>query len=518
MLDPSCGGVLTNSSGLITTPNYPNDYPNNISCTWQISPGKTHLNLTIEDFMLEDSQTCQKFDFLKIEFKVGYNRQHVTLCGQEPSRQVSLKIDGTEVKMIFHSDTSFAERGFKISYRAYDIDPCLEKNGDCSHLCNLVKGKRICSCPSDYKLKYDGRTCQGAKSCYFVGYSKCPYSSSSTCKDLPDGKTRCECWRGYKEQNGKCQDIDECKEKPGRCGVGTCWNYRGWFSCRCPRGYRHNGSTCTDIDECKDYRAPDCGEATCLNTPGSYVCQCAPGHQLINSACQDIDECSTGTHGCDHMCRNTKGSYICRCRPGHFLDSDGKSCRAVRVEGLGQVQTIETCQGESLVLDCKDEKTALVIFKAVYSNFDSNACPRNKNRHNLPYNVTQPQCAGDVTSMIKNLCGWRRRCDIVVSSTTIGELCTDSYKLTVLYSCGKPLTCKYSPPKLSCPATEKNECTSDESCHSSKMCCFNGCIKTCVAPSLYSDLISIFQTSGKLLGKFQGLFQEFKTLYEPMCI
>ena len=43
----------------------------------------------------------------------------MTLCGQEPSRQVSLKIDGTEVKMIFHSDTSFAERGFKISYRAY---------------------------------------------------------------------------------------------------------------------------------------------------------------------------------------------------------------------------------------------------------------------------------------------------------------------------------------------------------------------------------------------------------------
>ena len=51
---------------------------------------------------------------------------------------------------------------------------------------------------------------------------------------------------------------------------------------------------------------------------------------------------------------------------------------------------------------------------------------------------------------------------------------------------GKPLTCKYSPPKLSCPATGKNECTSDESCHSSKMCCFNGCIKTCISPSLYS--------------------------------
>ena len=78
-----------------------------------------YLKICLFFLQLEDSQTCQKFDFLKIESKVGYNRQHVTLCGQEPSRQVSLKIDGTEVKMIFHSDPSFAERGFKISYRAY---------------------------------------------------------------------------------------------------------------------------------------------------------------------------------------------------------------------------------------------------------------------------------------------------------------------------------------------------------------------------------------------------------------
>ena len=52
ILEYSCGGVLTNSSGEIISPNYPNNYPDDITCTWKISPGKTHVNLTIEDFMV----------------------------------------------------------------------------------------------------------------------------------------------------------------------------------------------------------------------------------------------------------------------------------------------------------------------------------------------------------------------------------------------------------------------------------------------------------------------------------
>ena len=51
-LEQSCGGVLTNVSGVITSPNYPNDYPNGITCTWKISTETTHVNLTIEDFMV----------------------------------------------------------------------------------------------------------------------------------------------------------------------------------------------------------------------------------------------------------------------------------------------------------------------------------------------------------------------------------------------------------------------------------------------------------------------------------
>lgn len=42
--------VLTNSSGVITSPNFPNNYPNNFNCKWRISPETSHVNITIEYF------------------------------------------------------------------------------------------------------------------------------------------------------------------------------------------------------------------------------------------------------------------------------------------------------------------------------------------------------------------------------------------------------------------------------------------------------------------------------------
>lgn len=486
--EPSCGGMLTNTSGVITSPNYPSNYPNNITCTWKISAEKSHLNLTIEDFMLEDSQTCEAFDFVKIRATGGNSRGQVTVCGSIASRRISLEVEGTAVEITFKSDFSFTARGFKISYRAYDVDPCLVKNGDCSHFCKLEKGKRVCSCPGGFKLTWNYRTCKEETSCYFVGHTKCPYRDRITCRDLPGGRTTCVCWRGYKKQNGKCQDVDECKEKPGRCGSGTCRNYRGWFSCRCPKGYRYHGSTCSDIDECKLYRPPDCGEATCINTPGSHVCQCARGYQFNASllACQDIDECGTSSHGCDHVCTNTNGSYICSCRVGYFLNSDGKTCRAARVEGLGRVEDTSTCQGESLDITCKENQQALIIYKALFLRDGSGVCPY-KNRQGLPENdsLQEIKCVDDVTDKIKSMCGWRKRCTITVNSDTLGGVCAGNY-LTIRYSCGKPVMCKSLPPKLSCLATEEDECTSDESCHSSQMCCFDGCKRVCALPSLYS--------------------------------
>lgn len=48
-----CGGVFTESSGKIISPNYPKKYPNNVRCNYTIlMPGKL-IQLTFKSFDLE---------------------------------------------------------------------------------------------------------------------------------------------------------------------------------------------------------------------------------------------------------------------------------------------------------------------------------------------------------------------------------------------------------------------------------------------------------------------------------
>ncbi|KAG7265578.1 hypothetical protein CRUP_019246 [Coryphaenoides rupestris] len=65
MLTPAegaCGGTLRGTAGSIGSPNYPEEYENNLDCMWSIlaEPGDT-IALVFSDFLLED-----RYDFLEI--------------------------------------------------------------------------------------------------------------------------------------------------------------------------------------------------------------------------------------------------------------------------------------------------------------------------------------------------------------------------------------------------------------------------------------------------------------------
>ena len=55
-----CGGVYTNTTGFIISPNYPGNYPNNKVCNYTIL-GRTGdvVRVNFTDFTLESSAACR---------------------------------------------------------------------------------------------------------------------------------------------------------------------------------------------------------------------------------------------------------------------------------------------------------------------------------------------------------------------------------------------------------------------------------------------------------------------------
>ena len=56
----TCGGILTEASGTIVSPNYDDLYPNNADCSWTIRlPQFWFIELQFEDFSIEAEQNCR---------------------------------------------------------------------------------------------------------------------------------------------------------------------------------------------------------------------------------------------------------------------------------------------------------------------------------------------------------------------------------------------------------------------------------------------------------------------------
>jgi len=60
-----CGGVLTGPEGNLTSPNYPNPYPHNAYCVWNITVPSGDITLTVTELDVE-SCSSNDYDFLKV--------------------------------------------------------------------------------------------------------------------------------------------------------------------------------------------------------------------------------------------------------------------------------------------------------------------------------------------------------------------------------------------------------------------------------------------------------------------
>ncbi|XP_019383161.1 PREDICTED: complement C1s subcomponent [Gavialis gangeticus] len=151
--------------GEILSPNYPQLYPNDAHESWNVTvPLGYGIRLYFTHLDIEPSQDCE-YDFVKI--LSGYQVEGI-LCGRKTSRVPGSPIleefyvPYNSLTVTFQSDFSNEQRftGFAAYYVAVDVNECTDFVEEaCSHYCNNYIGGYFCSCPPDYFLQEDKKTC-----------------------------------------------------------------------------------------------------------------------------------------------------------------------------------------------------------------------------------------------------------------------------------------------------------------------------------------------------------------------
>ncbi|XP_030633964.1 cysteine-rich with EGF-like domain protein 2 [Chanos chanos] len=132
------------------------------------------------------------------------------------------------------------------------------------------------------------------------------HESCTTCSG-PTNHDCDKCKSGWeKDEEGTCVDTDECSKDSSPCKDDQyCLNTNGSYSClacdsrcsgcmgpgpdkcrTCAKGYKDEEGTCQDINEC-ELPDPVCTEENreCENTKGSFNCRCASGFQEQDGVC-----------------------------------------------------------------------------------------------------------------------------------------------------------------------------------------------------------------------------------------
>ena len=109
-----CGGLFRSQSRIIQTPSFPDDYPNNAECLWELrSDAGYHIGLTfITRFQIEQSDNC-KNDFVEIW---DWRNDEWFSLGKKCGREIPESINGTSnrMKILFRSNERIGGKGFSV--------------------------------------------------------------------------------------------------------------------------------------------------------------------------------------------------------------------------------------------------------------------------------------------------------------------------------------------------------------------------------------------------------------------
>ncbi|XP_067338140.1 adhesion G-protein coupled receptor G6 isoform X5 [Channa argus] len=108
----NCNLVLTEAQGEITSPCYPQKYPNSQACSWTMqAPAGFIIQLSFLDFDLEEAPGC-----IYDRVLVNTGSSDVKFCGLT-ANGLTLNSTGSVMELSFTSDFSVQKRGFNVSFQ-----------------------------------------------------------------------------------------------------------------------------------------------------------------------------------------------------------------------------------------------------------------------------------------------------------------------------------------------------------------------------------------------------------------
>ena len=118
---------ILKATGVVTSPNHPDNYPNNIDKTQtiEVESGKI-LRLEFTHFAVDGAPSdCQSYDFVKITDGDGTTLMDNS-CGysdRDPSSSLYflppiITTSSNRVEIFFHTDGSYTETGWSLSWSA----------------------------------------------------------------------------------------------------------------------------------------------------------------------------------------------------------------------------------------------------------------------------------------------------------------------------------------------------------------------------------------------------------------
>lgn len=111
----SCTHSIVSPFGLISSPNYPELYPNRKDCAWLFTTTPGHrIKLVFEDFELETHPECAYDHLTAYDGSTLENTTLGKFCGSKLPHP--LLASSNKLYMIFKSDPSVQRKGFKATH------------------------------------------------------------------------------------------------------------------------------------------------------------------------------------------------------------------------------------------------------------------------------------------------------------------------------------------------------------------------------------------------------------------